>query len=200
MPDRTDEIARVYAESLLALAEARGGNGISEVGEELEGLAQIVRSDRGFAEFLRSPVVDANAREASLRRTLDGRVSPLVRDFILVLNRKGRLGEFVNVAAAYDALVQERLGRVEVDVYTASGPVGEEVLAAVRAKVKSALGKEPVLRMHVEPSMIGGLKLRIGDQLIDGSVATRLENLRQHVLETGRGDLRADPDRFLSTP
>lgn len=198
MPDRTDEIARVYAESLLALAEARGGNGISEVGEELEGLAQIVRSDRGFAEFLRSPVVDANAREASLRRTLDGRVSPLVRDFILVLNRKGRLGEFVNVAAAYDALVQERLGRVEVDVYTASGPVGEEVLAAVRAKVKSALGKEPVLRMHVEPSMIGGLKLRIGDQLIDGSVATRLENLRQHVLETGRGDLRADPDRFLS--
>jgi F-type H+-transporting ATPase subunit delta len=198
MPDRTDEIARVYAESLLALAEARGGNGISEVGEELEGLAQIVRGDRGFAEFLRSPVVDANAREASLRRTLDGRVSPLVRDFILVLNRKGRLGEFVNVAAAYDALVQERLGRVEVDVYTASGPVGEEVLAAVRAKVKSALGKEPVLRMHVEPSMIGGLKLRIGDQLIDGSVATRLENLRQHVLETGRGDLRADPDRFLS--
>lgn len=198
MPDRTDEIARVYAESLLALAEARGGNGISEVGEELEGLAQIVRSDRGFAEFLRSPVVDANAREASLRRTLDGRVSPLVRDFILVLNRKGRLGEFVNVAAAYDALVQDRLGRVEVDVYTASGPVGEEVLAAVRAKVKSALGKEPVLRMHVEPSMIGGLKLRIGDQLIDGSVATRLENLRQHVLASGRGDLRADPDRFLS--
>ena len=196
MPDRTDEIARVYAESLLALAEARGGNGISEVGEELEGLAQIVRSDRGFAEFLRSPVVDANAREASLRRTLDGRVSPLVRDFILVLNRKGRLGEFVNVAAAYDALVQDRLGRVEVDVYTASGPVGEEVLAAVRAKVKSALGKEPVLRMHVEPSMIGGLKLRIGDQLIDGSVAAQLRRMRSALLDRGLGG--RDAASFLS--
>lgn len=199
MPDRTDEIARVYAESLLELAEARGGDGIAEVGAEIAALAEIARGDPAFAEFLRSPVVDATSREASLRRTLDDRVSPLVRDFVLVLNRKGRLGEFLNVAVAYEALVQEKLGRVEVDVWTASGPVGEELLASLRGKVREATGKDPVFRLHVDPSMIGGIRLRIGDRLLDGSVATRLAGLRRHLLESGRGDLRADPDRFLST-
>jgi F-type H+-transporting ATPase subunit delta len=53
--------------------------------------------------------------------------------------------------------------------------------------------------MHVDPSMIGGIRLRIGDRLLDGSVATRLAGLREHLLASGRGDLRADPDRFLST-
>jgi F-type H+-transporting ATPase subunit delta len=200
MPDRTDEIARVYAESLLELAEARGGDGIAEVGAEIAALAEIARGDQSFAEFLRSPVIDATSREGALRRILDGRVSPLVRDFLLVLNRKARLGEFLNVAIAYDALVQARLGRVEVDVWTASGPVGEDLLASLRAKVREAVGKDPVFRMHVDPSMIGGIRLRIGDRLLDGSVATRLAGLRQHLLESGRGDLRADPDRFLSTP
>lgn len=200
MPDRTDEIARVYAESLLELAEARGADGIAEVGAEIAALAGIARGDQAFAEFLRSPVVDATSREASLKRVLEGRVSPLVRDFLLVLNRKGRLGEFTNVAVAYDALVQERLGRVEVDVWTASGPVGEDLLASLRAKVRESIGKDPVFRMHVDPSMIGGIRLRIGDRLLDGSVSTRLAGLRQHLLESGRGDLRADPARFLSTP
>jgi F-type H+-transporting ATPase subunit delta len=199
MPDRTDEVARVYAESLLELAEKVGANGIAEVGEEMAALAAIAREDRTFAEFLRSPVIDATSREASLRRMLDGRASPLVRDFILVLNRKGRLGEFANIAVAYDALVQERLGRVEVDVWTASGPVGEDLLASLRAKVREATGKDPVFRMHVDPSMIGGIRLRIGDRLLDGSVATRLAGLREHLIASGRGDLRADPDRFLST-
>lgn len=199
MPDRTDEIARVYAESLLELAEARGGDGIAEVGAEIAALAEIARGDPAFAEFLRSPVVDATSREASLRRTLDGRASSLVRDFVLVLNRKGRLGEFLNVAVAYEALVQEKLGRVEVDVWTASGPVGEDLLASLRGKVREATGKDPVFRLHVDPAMIGGIRLRIGDRLLDGSVATRLAGLRRHLLESGRGDLRADPDRFLST-
>jgi len=199
MPDRTDEVARVYAESLLELAAARGANGIAEAGEEIASLAAIAREDRTFAEFRRSPVIDANAREASLRRLLEGRVSPLVRDFLLVLNRKGRLGEFSNIAVAYDALVQERLGRVEVDVWTASGPVGEDLLGSLRAKVREATGKDPVFRMHVDATMIGGIRLRIGDRLIDGSVATRLAGLREHLIESGRGDLRGDLDRFLTT-
>jgi len=199
MPERTDEIARTYAESLLELAEARGGDGIAEVGEEVATLAGIARGDRTVAEFFRSPVVDTNSREDALRRMFDGRVSPLVRDFLLVLNRKGRLGHFTDIAVAYDALVQERLGRVEVDVWTASGPVGEELLASLRTKVREATGKDPVFRMHVDPAMIGGIRLRIGDRLLDGSVSTRLAGLRQHLLASGRGDLRGDLDRFLGT-
>ena len=110
-----------------------------------------------------------------------------------------RLGHVESIAEAYDALVQEAMGKVEVDVYTVSGPpLGDELEATISARVRESIGKEPILRTHADPSMIGGIKLRIGDQLIDGSIATRLRRMRTRLKERGGSAILEHSERFLS--
>lgn len=200
MPTQVDEVASVYAKSLFELAEQEGGEArLGEVADELEAVAELVRADAKLRELFASPIVDGAQRSEALARIFKGRVSDLLLRFMLVVNRHGRLGHFVPIADAFDLLVQERFGRVEVDVYTVEGGrLDPAVEASVIQRIKAAFGKEPVLHSYADPHMIGGIKLRVGDQLIDGSVATRLRRLQQSLSERGRSDLGGDLSRFIA--
>jgi F-type H+-transporting ATPase subunit delta len=197
--ETVDAVARVYAQSLLELADAAGGDDkIVETGGELSVIAEMIRDDAEVAEFLRSPIVDSDKRAESLRRIFEGRVSDLVLRFMLVLNGKGRLGEFGAMTSAYDQLVNERMGRVEVDVMTVDGSLGADQLALLAEKVKAKLGQEPVFHQYADESLIGGLVLRVGDQLIDGSVRGQLRRMREELLASGSTRVRAGADDFLA--
>jgi len=197
MPTHTDALSMVYARSLFELAEsADGKEKVQEVASELEQIAELAREDRSFAEFLASPVVDSNRRTESLKRIFANRVTDLTMRFLLVLNQKHRLNAFNRIAEAMDSLVQEAFGRVEVDVFTAA-PLGAAQLAEIRQRIQQSLGKEPVLHPYTDETMIGGIKLRIGDQLIDGSVASQLRRMRSNLLSSG-GTLRERIDKFIT--
>ena len=197
--ETVDAVARVYAQSLLELAEAAGGDEkIVETSAELIAIMEIIRSDEATAEFLRSPIVEQEKRAIAIRRIFEGRVSDLILRFILVLNGKGRLGEFGAMAAAYDELVNTRLGRVEVDVYTVEGRLEADQLAVLGEKVKSRFGQDPVFHQYADRCLIGGLVLRVGDQLIDGSVRGQLRRMREELLAGGSAEIRARSDDFLS--
>lgn len=194
-----DEIASVYAQSLLEVCDRAGGNAAAEsCAAELLALAEIVRADRRFAEFLRTPIVGEAARRTTLARIVKGRVSDLVFRLVMVLANHGRAGRLADVADAFDALLQARLGRVEVDMFTVDGKASDEVIATVRARVREAFAKDAVLHQYADPSMIGGVKLRIGDQLIDGSVATQLRGMRDAVAGRGTTRIRSRPGDFLA--
>jgi F-type H+-transporting ATPase subunit delta len=195
MAVRVDAISSVYARSLYELAQPAGEDKIVEVGRELEAVCEIVRSEPAFRELLNSPVVDARRRAESLRRIFDDRVTDLTLRFLLVLNAKGRLGHIESVTEAYDMIVQESYGRVEVDVFTPTR-LDDAERATLSSRIQEALGKEPVLYSYTDPSMIGGVRLRIGDQLIDGSVATKLKRLKHGLLQSG-GDSRNQLDTFF---
>jgi F-type H+-transporting ATPase subunit delta len=117
-------------------------------------------------------------------------VSDLTYKFLQVLNEKGRLGHLSPIVAAYEQMVQHAYGRVEVDVYTAT-PIDQQEVAAIRDRLKSMLGKEPVIHPYIDEGMIGGLRLQIGDQLIDGSVRTQLRKLRDNLSATGGAEIRS---------
>ena len=194
-----DAVARVYAQSLLELAEAAGGEEkIAETGEQLQALLEIVRAEPAFAEFLRSPIVKRSSRGESLKRVLDGQVSDLLLRFILVLNDKGRLGRLSDIAAAFDEMLNERFGRIEVDVFTVEGRLDDAQMSLLADKVRSRLGKEPVFHQYSDPSLLGGLVLRVGDQLIDGSVRGRLRGLRESLMDRGATAIRADGEAFYA--
>lgn len=179
MPTHTDALANVYARSLYELAEQAGGRDkILEVGRELEQVVELARGRKRFGEFLASPVIDRGRRAAALRRIFESRVTDLLLRFLLVLNGNDRLGHLESIGEAYDQLVHQAFGRIEVDVYAAT-KLDPEHLEAIKKRIGAALGKEPVLYPYEDPAMIGGLKLRIGDRLIDGSIASRLRRLRQ---------------------
>ena len=197
MSTHTDALAHIYARSLYELAEQAGGRDkIVEVGEEIDQIRELARGDSAFGELLASPIIDGARRGASLRRIFDGKVTDLTLRFLLVLNVKGRLGRLESIGDAYERLVHDAFGRVEVDLYTAT-PVGPEQLESIKQRIESAIGKEPVLYTYTDPSMIGGLKLRIGDQLIDGSVNNRLRRLRYSLTSSGFSAMRDRMSRFI---
>ncbi len=180
-----DAVARVYAKSLYELAEEAGGRSkILQVASELEGICELARNNKSFGEFLRSPIIDRARRAASLRRICHEKVTDLSLRFLLVLNEKERLKHLELISEAYDQLVDTALGRIEVDVYTAT-PIDEEQLDSIKNRISTALGKEAILYSYVDQEMIGGLKLFIGDQLIDGSVASRLRRMNKQLRVRG---------------
>jgi F-type H+-transporting ATPase subunit delta len=182
---QNDALAQVYARSLFELARTAGGRAkIEEINDELEQLVELTRTGRRWASFLSSPVIDRARRESSLRQLFNGRITDLTLRFLMVLNRKGRLDRLESVAEAFDHLVQGEFGRVEVDVYTAA-PLGDDAREFLAGRVQAAIGKEPVLHPYTDPRMIGGVKLRIGDRLIDGSVSTRLRRIKAAILSKG---------------
>jgi F-type H+-transporting ATPase subunit delta len=194
-----DALAEIYATSLYQLADQAGGRGaVESTLAELDDLMEISRGDPHFSEFLASRVVPASQRSASLDRILKGRCSDLTLRFLQILNTKGRLAHLTAIVAAFDRQVQEKFGRIEVDVYTAS-PATQDELNSVREQIQSRLGREPVLHAYVEPSMIGGLKLQIGDQLIDGSVSTQLRRLKDQFAQRGAPSVRAKFDRLMDS-
>jgi len=194
-----DEIASVYAQSLLEVCDKAGGNAVAEAcSSELRDLSEIIRGDKKFAEFLKTPIVGNDKRKAALEKIVKGRVSDLVFRFVMVLANHGRAGRIADVADAFDSLMQDRLGRIEVDMFTVDGKASDDVLATVKARVKEAFKKDAVLHQYSDPSMIGGVKLRIGDQLIDGSVATQLRSMRENVSARGSAKIRSRTGDFLA--
>lgn len=196
-----DALARIYASSLFELA-AKTGDGATPTEKcestlgELEDLLELARLDAKFAEFLASMILPSKKRAESLQKMLKGRVSDLTLRFLLVLNAKDRLGHLPAIAAAFEQMVQEAYGRVEVDVFTAQ-PIEQSTLGSIRDALHRKLGKEPVLHTYTDASLIGGLKLQIGDQLIDGSIRTQLQKLREAIAQDGGAEIRSRAAKLI---
>lgn len=197
MISSTDAVSTVYARSLFDLAQSKGGHdAIEGTLGELEEILELARSNPKFGELLSSRVVSTEKRGASLQRIFGGRVSDLTCRFLLILNEKGRLGHLASIVSAYDGLVQQHFGRVEVDVFTAD-PMGPDELRDVQGKLSKSLGKDVIAHPYTDASMLGGVKFRIGDQLIDASLATRLRKLRDQLTTSGNAAIRAKFDGIV---
>jgi F-type H+-transporting ATPase subunit delta len=171
--------AAAYAKSLLELA---GEKQLAEpIAQELAELRQIVLENHAFAQYLGDPAIGETERGEMLKRIFDGRVSPLIMNFMQVLNSKNRLGHLVAIADAYDELLDELHGKIEVDV-TVAHKLAADQLEQVRQKVSTALNKDAVLHQYVDESIVGGMILRVQDQLIDGSVKAQLAAMKRKLL------------------
>lgn len=194
---RPDALAMIYARTLLQMAEQKGGRDVAmEVLGELEDLLETARQDQKFGEFLASRVVPMGKRGLTLQKILGGRISDLTLRFILVVNRKGRLGHLPAIVAAYDLAAQEKYGRVEVDVFTAE-PIDSERSRRIQSGLAAALKKDVVIHPYVDSEMIGGVKIRVGDQFIDASVATQLSKLGDQLINDGQSKLKAQIDKII---
>jgi F-type H+-transporting ATPase subunit delta len=172
--DRELAVARVYAESLFALAEEQGEADAAL--SELEALAGLLDVDPDLGGFLASPLVDEAARRTVLEDSLRGHATDLVVDTLQVMNGKGRLGLLAALAVSYRRVLDERRGRVDVAVLTAVelAPTLKERLLATLERVT---GKKVRLAEKVDPETLGGMVISVGDRKIDYSLATDLRQL-----------------------
>jgi F-type H+-transporting ATPase subunit delta len=177
--DKVIAIARVYAGAMLELAEARGES--EGLLDELRQLARLVASDSTLSAFLSSPLVGTDDRAKALEKTFRGRASDLLVDSLQVLNRKGRIGLLPAIAHVYEEQYNLAHDRVEVRVVSAL-PLDEGQRQRLRQAVKKRTGREAILEESVDPDLIGGLVVKIGDSKTDASVVTQLRSLSQKLL------------------
>ena len=198
MSTATDPVAKVYADSLLQLAQQAGGMQKAEaIGEELAALDAAISGEAKFGELLRSPMIDRDRRGEALRKVLGDWASDLLLRTVLVMNRRGRAASVANLSTAYRDLFDEVAGRVSVTVFTPGETIDADLETLVRDRVKQAFGLDASIESQQDETMIGGIKLRIGDRLVDGSVATRLRRLRQSLLGESNPEVRSRFSEYL---
>lgn len=179
---RAEIIARNYAETLLELARRHGGDAaVQEFGAALDRLDETLREAR-VREFLATPRVGAAAKQDVLRAALQGQVPELFLRFVLVVVEKRRQRLLGEIAAQYRALVDAMLGRVRVAVEISHAP-DQALQDEIRRSLETRLGKTVIPTFTVEPELLGGLVVRVGDEILDGSVKSRVQHLRRRLLE-----------------
>jgi len=178
---RAEIIARNYADTLLELARRHGGEKtVEEFGAAMERLAEVVEEPR-VREFLASPRIPAAERKEALRGALEGRVPDLFLRFVMLVVDKRRQKLLGDIATEYRALVDEQLGRVRVQVAVSHEP-DEALRQEVARALAKRLGREVIPTFTVDPSLLGGMVVRYGDEILDGSVRTAAENLRRRMM------------------
>ena len=176
---REPTIARNYAETLLELAR-RGGD-LRAWGEMIDRIADAMETDRRLRVFLESPRVSAQQKNAIFQKAYG---TTLPRNFVrflqaLVNNRRQML--IPVIAHEYHDLVDQVEGRVHASV-TLARDADEADRAVVTNQLSRALGKTVVPHFHVNPGILGGVVVRVGDTVLDGSVRRRLATLRSRML------------------
>lgn len=181
-------LARVYAASILELAEAAGKSDV--VRDELAALAKVVTEHDELADVLSSPTVDSGARRVVIEKLFRGKCSDLVVDAIQVLNNKGRLELLGAVAESFRLLHEDLRGQVDIEVTTAV-PLTNTHRKGLRELAKSKTGKEANLVESVDPSLLGGIVMRIGDEKFDMSVSMQLERIGELLMSRASREIHA---------
>lgn len=179
---RAEIIARNYAETLLSLAERHGGPaGPEAFGEAIDALAGLLQADPRMRQFLETPRVTPAEKKQVLQKALEGRSPEMFVRFVMVLTDKRRQALLPEIAAAYRDLVDERMGRVRVQVTISHAP-DPALQAEIGNALADRLGKTVIPTFTVDPDLLGGIVVRAGDQILDGSVRTRASQLRRRML------------------
>jgi F-type H+-transporting ATPase subunit delta len=176
---RETTIARNYAETLLELARRAGD--LRGWGELIEQVSDAVETDRRLRIFLESPRVSGQQKKEVIQKAFGG---ALPRDFVrflqaLVTHRRQML--VPAIAHEYHDLVDQVEGRIHASV-TVAREADEADRQVIATQLSRALGKDVVPHFHVNPAILGGVVVRVGDTVLDGSIRRRLAALRANML------------------
>lgn len=180
-----NQIDRLYAQSLLDLAQQRSEDSPDSVAQTMRALAELCEQSPDLLRLVSTPTVSHDDRRAALERIFRKSIDDLVYRFLQVLNNKDRLNHLPAICEAYAQVYAEAKGIVEVEAHVAVSLGGDQA-SQVAESLGQALKKTVDLKQSVDPALIGGLKLRVGDRMVDGSVATQLKLLREKMVKEGR--------------
>lgn len=174
-------IARNYAAALFLAAEARGGDDVERYGRLLEAVAGAVQADERIAVVLDSPRVSKATKARLLERAL-GDIAPAeVVRFLQAVVRRGRQGLLAEIAQEYQGLLDQKLNRVHAGVTLARDP-DSQLEQQIAGRLAAALRKEVRAHFRTDHRIIGGIVVRVGDRVFDGSIRRKLNALRRRML------------------
>lgn len=170
------QIARPYASALYELAKADGV--LEPVESGLAAIEKLAEESQDFRQFLRSPVISADAKSGAIDAILaKANPHPMVANVVKVIARNGRLFALTAVIDQFKRLAAEARGEVSADV-TSAAPLSGLQLKSLADTLKAKIGKTVTLTEHVDPTLIGGLVVKVGSQMIDSSLKTKLAAMK----------------------
>ena len=170
-------LAGRYASALFDLA--RDQRQIESVGKSLDALDQALLDSRDFGEVVTSPLVSREAAGKAFAAIAPQlKLDPVTTNFVGVLARNGRKNELRNVIRAFRRLAAEHRGETTAEVVTAR-PLNDDQLARLRQQLRTRAGRDVAIDAAVDPSILGGIVVKLGSQQIDASIRTKLNRLAQ---------------------
>jgi F-type H+-transporting ATPase subunit delta len=169
-------LAGRYANAVFELA--RDQKAVDAVSTDLAALRRALESSPDLARLVRSPVFSAEDQARALEAILEKMgAHPLTTKFVLLLAHKRRLFALTQIISAYEHLVAKSRGETEAEV-TSARHLNDDEVAELKAMLKAKLGKEPRLQSRIDPTLLGGLVVKVGSRMIDSSLRTKLDSLR----------------------
>jgi F-type H+-transporting ATPase subunit delta len=176
---REPTIAKNYAEALLELAQRAGD--LRGWGEMLDQVSDAMETDRRLRTFLESPRVSAQRKNEILQKAYGAQLPRNFLRFLQALVNHRRQMLIPAIAHTYHDLVDQVEGRVHASV-TVARPADDSDREVLTKQLSRVLGKDVVPHFHVNPGILGGVVVRVGDTVLDGSVRRRLATLRMKML------------------
>jgi F-type H+-transporting ATPase subunit delta len=172
-----EEIAEVYGRSLYDVATERGQQ--DEVREQLGQFADAMQSDRDLAVFFFSPYFSTQEKKDALKRAVEG-ASETISNFLELLIEKHRMPAIFRIRRVVDGLWERENKILPVQISTAT-KLDDSVVRSIGDRISQETGQKIELTTHVEPDILGGIVLRVGNSILDASIRNRLETLRRQV-------------------
>lgn len=169
-------VAKRYAVALFSLAVER--NLMEQVEADLQTVSKTLNEFPDMRRILQSPVVDKEAKKAQVRQVFGASVTPIVLNFLQLLLDRHRENQLEAIRQEYERQADEKRGRVKGHLETAV-PVAEAEVAAVEKQLGAAIGKTVQLTASVNPELLAGVRVRMGDRVYDASVRGQLERFRE---------------------
>jgi F-type H+-transporting ATPase subunit delta len=178
-------ISRRYAQAIFAIAEEQ--NQIEEYARDLETVIQLIESNEDLKSLIYGRLVPLNAKKEVASRIFEG-INPMVANFISVVLDKSRENYLVAILDVFNELVAEKNMIMQAQVRTAA-PLTEEQVSSLEERLSQVTGRNIKAKVLVEPSLLGGISVRIGDILYDGSILKQLSLLKEHLQQNTVGKI-----------
>src|SRR4051812_30238499 len=187
-------VARIYADAFLDAVSTQSESALDELESFVDDALDKVDALR---HALFSRVIGRDEKIRLIDRVIAPRASELVTNFLRVLARHERLDLLPAIAAEARLMHEVRSGRRRVQV-TSAAPLSSEAFGRIRDRLAASLPFDPILETRVNPSLIGGLLIRVGDTVYDSSLKTRVDQLRERLRQRSLHEIQSGRDRFSS--
>ncbi|HEV3137746.1 MAG TPA: ATP synthase F1 subunit delta [Pirellulales bacterium] len=188
------QVAMIYAKAFLGAAE-KAGQTDSLIEEFNTLIAAVLDPFPGLEAVFASALISHEEKSQILDRILGSRLSPLLLDFLKVISQHGRLDLVRAIHHEILKLYDNLRGRVRVQLHTAT-PIPNTLSGSLVDSLRKLLGGEPKLDQAVDPALIGGIVLRVGDTVYDGSVARQLHQAREQMITRSVHEIQSRRDRL----
>lgn len=188
-----EKLAEIYATSLIGACDAKNVP-LADVWEEYDSFIEVCDAYPKFEEILRSVMVPLDEK-IRMFDELCVNASQIFSNYLKTLARRGRLDLFREIRAVCRRLDDERRGRVLVNVTTAT-PLDQLTKDSLTANLRDLVGGEPEFLVKVDPDIVGGIIVRVGDIVYDASIATQLNTVRQEMIDRSAHEIQSRRDCF----